>query len=67
MRIARAFLDFLCGIVALIAIATLVFGIKHNVYVAIVECAIELIMAKGLFDIAHQLSDGGFDDATGEA
>ena len=64
MRIARAFLDFLCGIVALIAIATLVFGIKHNVYVAIIEAVIELIMAKGLFDIANKLSDGGTDDTT---
>lgn len=57
----------MCGIIALIAIATLVFGIKHNVYVAIVECAIELIMAKGLFDISNKLSDGGTDDTTCEA
>ena len=67
MRIFRALLDFLCGIVALIAIATLWFGIKYQMFVPVFESAIELFMAKGLFDAANSLGNGRTDDTTGEA
>ena len=67
MNICRAFLDFLSGVVLLIAIFTVCVGIKHHVYVAVFFGSIEVIMAKGLFDIATKLSNGEIDDTTCEA